>query len=273
MDYRQLHAFIAVFEERNITTAARRLFLTQPALSATSKTLEDNLGTQLFKRLPRGVDVTEDARILYPHAQRMVAELDTLASSFKREKNRQPLQIGIEEDIANQHICAFLKQVQDPDFHLLIVLESGCKGDIRLACEEMRCEDELFIPLISEPFVLAISPEHSLASKDVIQLADLHGLCWVMCPELTWHQRFLPIYGATANSPSAHASTFSLALGLVALNLGVAIVPQSLASEHANIVFHPLPTHALSRRIGVCYAIQSLSSPAVEQLINHLARQ
>lgn len=137
----------------------------------------------------------------------------------------------------------------------------------------MRCEDELFIPLISEPFVLAMSPEHSLASKDVIQLADLHGLCWVMCPELTWHQRFLPIYGATANSPSAHASTFSLALGLVALNLGVAIVPQSLASEHANIVFHPLPTHALSRRIGVCYAIQSLSSPAVEQLINHLARQ
>lgn len=86
MDYRQLHAFIAVFEERNITTAARRLFLTQPALSATIKTLEDNLGTQLFKRLPRGVDVTEDARILYPHAQRMVAELDTLASSFKREK-------------------------------------------------------------------------------------------------------------------------------------------------------------------------------------------
>lgn len=272
MDYRQLHAFIAVFEERNITAAARRLYLTQPALSATIKMLEDSLGTVLFKRLPRGVNVTEDARILYPHAQRMVAELDTLARSFKLEKNRQPLQIGIEEDIANQHICGFLQQIQNPDFTLLMTLESGCKGDIRLACEEMRCEDELFIPLYNEPFVLAMSPEHPLANATICP-ADLHGLCWVMCPELAWHQRFLPIYGATANSPAANASTFSLALALVALNLGVAIVPQSLANEHAQIISHPLPAHSLSRRTGICYAIQSLSSPAVKQLVDHLIRQ
>ncbi|MGJ3449136.1 LysR family transcriptional regulator, partial [Enterobacter sp. PTB] len=67
-----------------------RLCLTQPALSATIKMLEDDLGTPLFLRQPRGVDVTQDARILYPHARRMVAELDTLTRSFRRERHRQP---------------------------------------------------------------------------------------------------------------------------------------------------------------------------------------
>ncbi|EKT60804.1 LysR family transcriptional regulator [Providencia burhodogranariea] len=270
MDCRQLNAFIAVFEERNITAAARRLFLTQPALSSTIKMLEESLGTALFKRLPRGVEVTEDARILYPHAQRMVAEMEALTHSFKRERHRQSLQVGIEHDIANSQISHFLQQIHDPEFNLLISLESGCKGDLRLGCEELRCEDELFLPLNIEPFVLAIPADHSLAQRETITAADLHSVCWVMCPELSWHQRFLPIYGASAHSPAANTGSFSLALNLVSQGLGVAIVPESLALEHTQIVIRSLLDHGLSRRIGICYAVQSLSSPAVEQLLQHL---
>lgn len=272
MDYRQLHAFIAVFEERNITGAARRLCLTQPALSATIKMLEEDLGTSLFRRLPRGVEVTEDARILYPHARRMVAELDTLTRSFRREGNRQPLTIGIEHDIANNQITGFLRHIHDPEFGLLVTLEPGCTGDIRFGCEELRCEDELFLPLNIEPFVLSIPADHRLAEKATVTASDLHDLCWIMCPGLSSHQRLLPVYGATANSPAANAGTFSLALSLVTQGLGVAIVPESLAREHAQVVIRPLPGHPLSRRTGVCYAVQSLSFPAVEKLIQHLSR-
>ena len=272
MDYRQLHAFIAVFEERNITGAARRLCLTQPALSATIKMLEDDLGTPLFLRQPRGVEVTQDARILYPHARRMVAELDTLTCSFRRERHRQPLNIGIEHDIADSQLNAFLQHIRDPEFCLLVTLEPGCTGDIRLGCEELRCEDELFLPLHTEPFILALPGDHPLTEKTTVTEADLHGLCWVMCPELTSHQRLLPVYGATANSPAANAGTYSLALGLVTQGLGVAIVPELLAREHSQVVTRALPGHPLSRRTGVCYAVQSLSFPAVDQFIQHLMR-
>lgn len=272
MDNRQLHAFIAVFEERNITAAAKRLFLTQPALSTTIKMLEDSLGTPLFIRQPRGVEVTEDARILYPHARRMVAEMEALTQSFKRERNRQPLEIGIENDIANSQIADFLRHIHDPEFNLLVNLESGCEGDIRFGCEELRCEDELFLPLNTEPFILAIPSHHPLAEKATLTLSDLHGLCWIMCPKLSSHQRLLPIYGATANSPAANAGTFSLALCLVTQGLGVAIVPESLAQEHPQIITRSLPGHTLSRRTGVCYAIQSLTQPAVSQLIQHLSQ-
>ncbi|MCQ9186652.1 LysR family transcriptional regulator, partial [Streptomyces sp. IBSBF 2953] len=59
MDVRHLKAFLAVFEERNITAAAQRLFISQPTLSVTIKQLEDELGVALFVRQPRGVDVSE----------------------------------------------------------------------------------------------------------------------------------------------------------------------------------------------------------------------
>lgn len=65
MDIRSLKAFIAVFEERNITQASARLYLSQPALSATIRQLEQELGAELFQRQPRGVDVTDAARLLY----------------------------------------------------------------------------------------------------------------------------------------------------------------------------------------------------------------
>lgn len=66
MDIRHLKAFIAVFEERNITAAAQRLCVAQPSLSVTIRQLEEELGVELFLRQARGVDVSEQARVLYP---------------------------------------------------------------------------------------------------------------------------------------------------------------------------------------------------------------
>ncbi|MGV3346482.1 LysR family transcriptional regulator [Enterobacteriaceae bacterium LUAb1] len=270
MDYRQLNAFIAVFEERNITSAAKHLCLTQPALSATIKALEEALGTRLFERLPRGVQVTEDARILYPHARRLVAEMKALTRRFKKERNRQPLLIGVEQDIAVQHTTHFIKQVQDPTFSLLLTLEPGCTGDVRLGCEEQRCEDELFLPLFDDQFVLAMPATHLLAATETITTEDLHDLCWIMCPQHLSHQRFLPLYGATAHSPAANADTFSLALALAAAGLGVTLAPASLAREYPSLILKTLPYTPFTRRIGICYAAQALALPSVAQLLQNI---
>jgi len=86
MDIRHLKAFLAVFEERNITAAAQRLCISQPTLSVTIKQLEDELGAQLFLRQPRGVEVSEQARVLYPQARRMVAEAESLSRLFRQTK-------------------------------------------------------------------------------------------------------------------------------------------------------------------------------------------
>ncbi|MFJ4396106.1 LysR family transcriptional regulator [Pseudomonas sp. NPDC089396] len=250
MDYRQLRAFIAVFEARNITAAARSIHLSQPALSGSIKALEEALGTTLFVRQARGVEVTEDARALYPEARRMVADAGRLLTRFKRDRERTPLQIGVEKDVG----AAAVRQVVQaaatlsPTVHLQLV--TGCAGAARLASEELRCEDELFLPLHSDPFVLA-----TLRAEDQRR--------WITCPAQPSHQRLLPFYDS---SPVAEAETFGLALEMVAAGLGSAIVPASLAAEHRDVRSEPLPQLDLRRRIGLCYSAQALTLEGVIQL-------
>lgn len=68
MDLRHLKYFVAVVEEQSYTKAAERLFISQPPLSRQIKTLETNLGVQLFESGSRPIKTTEVGQFLYQHA-------------------------------------------------------------------------------------------------------------------------------------------------------------------------------------------------------------
>ncbi|WP_346833156.1 LysR family transcriptional regulator [Pseudomonas abietaniphila] len=270
MDIRQLSAFIAVFEERNITSAAQRLFTSQPTLSVTIRQLEEALGTTLFQRLPRGVDVTDDARTLYPQARRLLAEAHALSNQFRQRNDRLALDIGVEGDIASSHLEAFLALAYQVVPNLLLTLQDGCSGDARLSVEEDCCEDELFLPLWEEPFVLAIPAQHPLAQEAALDEADLANVQWITCPSHPSHQRLMELYNRSSASVAATAGTFTLALRLVAAGAGLAMLPESMASHHSGVTTRTAKTPNLNRRVGLCYAAQALDTPALRLLHAHL---
>jgi len=257
VDYRQLRAFIAVFEQRNISAAARAIHLSQPALSGSIKALEEALGTTLFVRRPRGVEVTEDARALYPEAQRMVAEASRLLSRFRSDRVRAALQIGVEQDVSSAVVKRVVHAAAAITPAVRLQLVSGCRGAARLASEDLRCEDELFLPLHSDPYVLA---------RPVAEGPDIAQTRWVTCSAHSSHQRLLPFYGVTGSTPAAEAETFTLALEMVAARLGTAAVPESLAAEHRGVQAQALPQLDLRRRIGLCYSAQALALEGVIRL-------
>ena len=260
MDSRQLNAFIAVFEERNITAAALRLHLSQPALSGTIKSLESLLGTQLFERQARGVSVTDEARILYPQARRIVAQTESMTRQFRQDARTVVIQIGVEGEVAGANIRAFVRRARNAVPNLQLNLVEGCAGDARLATEDERCEDELFLPLHEDPFGIALP-----ADSD----ADV-ALDWIVCPAHATHQRLLPYYGAAANAPAAQAGSLRLALELTAAGVGACIAPRSLIAEQAGVRAREADGWELSRRIGLCYAVQSLDKPALAALVEQL---
>jgi DNA-binding transcriptional LysR family regulator len=75
LELRHLRAFVAVAEELHFTRAARRLHLAQQALSVQIRQIEEELGTQLFARTTRSVELTEAGRTLYAHAVPILASV------------------------------------------------------------------------------------------------------------------------------------------------------------------------------------------------------
>lgn len=252
MDIRHLKAFLAVFEERNITAAAQRLCVAQPTLSVTIRQLEEQLGVALFLRQARGVEVSEQARQLYPQAQRLVAEAQALSRRFREGQRRLPLQLGVEADIASSHVEAFVRMACQAVPAVQLTLLDGCAGDARLGVEALCCEDELFLALWEEPYVLAMAT----GSTQVEQ--------WISCPEHFAHQRLLGFYGNLEQV--GHAGSLQQAVPMVAAGLGAALLPQSLVDCHRGLHWRPWQESTLTRRIGLCFAVQALQLPVLKQL-------
>lgn len=80
MDDRQLAAFVAVAEELNFTRAAQRLFVVQSTLSASIRSLEQELGSPLFTRSTRRVALTPVGEVLLPTARSAIDSLDRMRS-------------------------------------------------------------------------------------------------------------------------------------------------------------------------------------------------
>ena len=80
MELYQLRSFAAVAELGQLTRAAEKLHVSQPAVSAQIKALEDELGVALFERTPSGMVLTSAGRTLLPEAEKVVAAAQVLLS-------------------------------------------------------------------------------------------------------------------------------------------------------------------------------------------------
>lgn len=109
-----LHHLLLVAEHGSFTEAARRAHLSQPALSASIKKLEDALGAPLLHRLPRGAKPTAAGLALLPHAR---AALGAVASGRQAVRALQGLERGQVRIAAGATACTYLLPAVLAEFH------------------------------------------------------------------------------------------------------------------------------------------------------------
>ena len=81
--------FREVAEAGNISLAAENLYLSQSAVSQSVKQLEQQLGTRLFLRSPRGVTLTEDGRLLFEYVRSAMGLLETGEDKLQQSRTLQ----------------------------------------------------------------------------------------------------------------------------------------------------------------------------------------
>lgn len=105
-----LRAFVAVSETGGFTRAARRLSLTQPAVSHQIRRLEEQVGRPLIRRTTRRVTLTHDGEDFLLHARQILTGLDALAQRFRPSPVTGVVRFGAPEAFMGERLPALLCQ-------------------------------------------------------------------------------------------------------------------------------------------------------------------
>lgn len=88
MNLKQLEAFVCVAEERSFSAAAKKLYLTQPTVSAHINSLEKELGVRLFVRTTKDVELSREGEQLYDNARRMLQLEKNILRDFTQKDSK-----------------------------------------------------------------------------------------------------------------------------------------------------------------------------------------
>jgi DNA-binding transcriptional LysR family regulator len=250
MDLRHLRYFIAVAEEGHITRAAERLGMQQPPLSQQIKAMEQELDVQLFRRKPRGVELTEAGHALLEDARAMLAHLDRALETARRTARGEQGRISVGmtptapfHPLVPRAVRAFREAFPLVSLTLEEALSHGLLD--RLRNEQM---DVAFIrnavsdpaglmitPLLDEIMVVALPSGHALAQGEgdkALPLESLTSETFILYgpPGSGIYDRTIAACHAAGFSPRVGqlAPRITSTLGLIAAGLGVSFVPISM---------------------------------------------
>lgn len=249
MELRHLRYFIAVAEEGHITRAAERLGMQQPPLSQQIRALERELDVQLFRRKPRGVELTDAGTAFLERARAILDEVDRAFSTARRTARGEQGRVVV-GFTGSAPFHPFVPRVIRAfrEMHPLVSLvleESGSSElvqglhneDIDAAFIRSPVADVVGLvvkPLLEEDMLVALPAAHSLArDAAALPLSALANEIFILYKRPGGPGLYDTIITACRRagfSPRVgqEAPRIISTLNLVAAGLGVSIVPASL---------------------------------------------
>lgn len=186
LNLHHLELFHAVAHERNVCRAARRLGISQPAVSRQIHELEESLGLALLERLPRGVRPTEAGEALAAHARDLLALRERIALDMeeRREGSAGRLSLATSRTIGSAllpHLLARFRSIHPgPSLRVEITNTSGVEsrlreGSIELGLVEGRVSDEFESESFARDELVAVASPALLSGARPPR--DLAGFC------------------------------------------------------------------------------------------------
>ncbi len=251
MDLIQLRAFAAVAREGNLTRAAEKLHVTQPAVSLQLKALQEELQLQLFTRGGSGMTLTEHGAKLQPFAERALASAQefrqaalALCSTVSGE-----LAIGTILDPEFTRLGMFLKRLVESYPQLSTRLQHGMSGQVLQALRQgqldvgfylgelpVDCAEAIHSVTLTQFTYRVLAPagwQQRVQGKNWEQLAQLP---WIWTPPESVHSRLLlPIFEQAGVQPHqvALVDQEPSMLDLVKSGVGLSLIRESIAVREA----------------------------------------
>jgi len=185
MELRQLRYFVAVAEEANISRAAKKIHLTQPALSRQIKALEDEVGQCLLQRQAHSIRLTPAGEVLLREAREFLVQAEQVLERTREAGWGLRLRVGYApslaagilssavEVFAQTHAGARVELFDLSTKEMLAGLEVGTLDVIVTVGPSDRRSALKWLPLVRAPWKLAVNRNHPLAARSRVTPAEV----------------------------------------------------------------------------------------------------
>lgn len=283
MEIKSLRYFLAVAREENMTKAADMLHVTQPTLSKTLKSLEDELGKKLFTRHSFSISLTDEGMLLRDRAEDLIAMADRIEQEFITldDITGGDIYFGLAESYQIKYLAREIRILKSryPGFTYHItsgdteqVTEKLDKGllDFAVLCEKPNTAKYDYVKFPEADIWGAVMPtDHPLAMKKSIKVKDLIGQP-LFCSEQSWNNE-IPAWAGDDFERLHLEGSFRLSYNgsLFAQEcLGILLTFKHLVecSEENGLVFRPLSPKQTSELYLIWHKFPSFT-PIAEKFL------
>ena len=281
MELRQLEYFLMVSKVSSFTRAAERLYVSQPAVTNAIRSLEEELGVQLFDRNQKQAFLTTEGKVFFKHVEILMHGVSKTIFEINELKNLNNgvLTLGITPVAGMGPIPQLLERFRRkyPNIQLSFVEENVAE------VQKLLIEDQVdlsivirgdhnvlldYTPIGSQELIVCCSKEHSFHRKNSIELSELVNEPLILLTQNCLLRKLIIKEFERVNTlpriafESNHIQTIK---GLVACNAGLTILPQDLCDN--SLVSIPLHSPVMVE-IAIAIKKNKYHSHAAQAFLN-----
>lgn len=258
IDIRHLEYFSEVARQLSFTKAALILHVSQPSLSKTIKSVEEELGVTLFYRSSKQLELTDAGKAVLVNTKIVLESFKNLTSELTDilELKKGEIRIGIPPIIGAAFFSKLISQFKKvyPTVEIILT-EVGTKQikqeveegsvDIGLICNLPNQSDSFeIINLLIDPLMLIVQRENPIASKKIAYFSDLENESFILYrKDFSLHDRIMEECLKNGFYPNVvcESSQKDFIIEMVEAKLGVALLPCKICREIRNEGIKTLP--------------------------------
>jgi DNA-binding transcriptional LysR family regulator len=186
INFNQLRIFYYTAKYQSCTMAAEKLFITQPAVTSQIKAFEESCNLTLFKKMGRKIYLTDEGKSLYEYARKVFEYEKEIEDDIEdmRALKKGVLRLGTTKTYARSYMSLLISKFWRSYPNVKIILNEGSsleiasslldfKSEIAIIAKIEESPEICFLPFCQEDIVALVSPDHHLAKRNSITMAEL----------------------------------------------------------------------------------------------------
>lgn len=281
--------FYTVANTGNISKAAKKLYISQPAISKSIQKLEESVGCKLFSRSSRGVVLTDEGKLLYEHVSEAFETLTMGEEKLKRsiELGVGHLKIGVSSTLCKYLLLPYLKEFIRQNPHISISISCQSTNDTLKLLEDNKIDIGLigkpenlknihfdFLEEIEDIFVAAKDYLRNLKARGIQKDHILQSSTLMLLDKNNMTRQYIDDYlqeNQIIIKDSIDISDMDLLIDFARIGVGVACVIKNFVREdleNGTLMEIPLGFPIHKREVGFAYKTTTKPSKSLAEFIH-----